>query len=141
MNEMGQWMHLPVIPVVSGCVALGLLCLARSLFSAHTRYKERFTAASAIVLLATILAVTAGVITATLLADADRESWARTGLNACGVPTSEVEAVISASGAPVPIAQDSWATFSSDSDSGRVITYGTGPLARQACDSGDVSGR
>lgn len=140
MLDTGRWIFLTVVPFLFGCFMFVPIYAARPSLVGNPRYEQKYALAGAVLLLVTMLATAAGFITGTLLADADRVSWARMGLSACAVPIDSAEEVASASGTPVLIAENTWASFFPKPYSGRVSTYGTGPLAGQACDSGDVGG-
>jgi len=140
MQEMGQWLFLPIVPCVFGCLMFGPIYLVRPWLVNKPRFEQQHAVAGSILLLATMLATTAGLVTATLLADADRESWARIGLMACKLPTTAASELALASGASVLVAANTRASFSSTAYSGRVVSYGTGPLAGQSCDSYNVRG-
>lgn len=123
MPEVGQWGFLVGIPLLFG--ALMFLPL----------YAAGHRTAGAALLLVTLLAMTAGLLTAALLTESERRSWVRIGLSACAVSTNRAEDLLAASGAPVLVAEDTWAAVPADPFPGRVVVFGTGPRAGQECDS------
>jgi len=135
MTDMGRWAYLALIPVLFGVLIVPLIYAVRVFLRASPRFHQNLALVSQLALVVTILAATAGFITATLLADQDRLAWARAGLNACHQPQGGAEDLAASPGTPIDLDDGVWATFRLEAASGYVTVYGPGSPADGACDS------
>lgn len=135
MTGMGRWAYLALIPVLFGVLLLLPIYAVRAFHRATPRFHQNLALVSQLALVVTILTATAGVITATLLADQDRLAWARAGLEACHQPPGEAEGLAASPGTPIDLGDGVWATFKLEAASGYVTVYGPGLPPEEECDS------